>query len=172
MHIRMATELDAEPLLRLLRTVASKGGLSRTPEEIHATYVRMLLEKSLRTGFCLVMDHPDGSDERVACVWCHRAEVDQNKHVLRDLLVAVHPDFQRQKRGRTLLTILLEEISLNHPTVGKVELTVREDNATALALYASLGFHIEGRLEMRARTLEGTYLAEIIMSWQNPDFEF
>ncbi|MCU0419967.1 MAG: GNAT family N-acetyltransferase [Cyclobacteriaceae bacterium] len=172
MHIRMATELDAQPLLRLLRTVASGGGLPRLPDEIAFTDVETALRKSLHNGFCLVMDHPEGVDERVACVLCHRAQADQNKHILCDLLLAVHPAFQHQKRGRTLMTILLEEIALHHPTVGKVELMVREDNAPALALYASLGFQIEGRLEMRARTAEATYLAEIVMSWQNPNFEF
>jgi putative acetyltransferase len=89
-----------------------------------------------------------------------------------DLTIAVHPEFQGKKIGRTLFTIFLEEIATNRPDIGKVELITRESNLRAIQLYQSLGFRIEGRLEMRIKTPEGNYEADIPMGWQNPNFEF
>ncbi len=84
----------------------------------------------------------------------------------------VHPQFQGKKIGRTLLTIFLEEIAHNRPDVGKVELMVREHNLKALELYRSLGFKIEGRIEMQIKNLSGQYEAVIPMGWNNPNYEF
>ena len=42
----------------------------------------------------------------------------------------------------------------------------------AIALYQSRGFLIEGRLEMRIRTPDRHYEADIPMGWQNPNYEF
>jgi putative acetyltransferase len=70
------------------------------------------------------------------------------------------------------MSIFLEEIVRNRTDVGKVELIVRESNVGAIALYQSLGFRIEGRLEMRIRTPSRCYEADIPMGWQNPSYEF
>ena len=69
-------------------------------------------------------------------------------------------------------TIFLNEIAGSRPDIGKVELIAREGNPGAIALYQSVGFRIEGRLEMRIKTPEGIYEADIPMGWQNPNFEF
>jgi len=91
---------------------------------------------------------------------------------LSELTLVVHPQFQGRKIGRTLFTIFLEEIGRNRPDIGRIELVTRESNAKAIALYQSLGFRIEGRLEMRIRTTGHAYEADIPMGWQNPNFEF
>ena len=92
--------------------------------------------------------------------------------MLGEVTILVHPKFQGKKVGRTILTIFLEEIARNRMDIGKVELVARESNLKAIELYQSLGFRIEGRLEMRIRTPERTYEADIPMGWQNPNFEF
>jgi ribosomal protein S18 acetylase RimI-like enzyme len=51
-------------------------------------------------------------------------------------------------------------------------LIARESNQKAIDLYQSMGFLIEGRLEMRIKSLDGHYEADIPMGWQNPNFEF
>lgn len=83
-----------------------------------------------------------------------------------------NPDFQGKKIGRTIFTIFLQEIAANKSDVGKVELVTREGNQKAINLYLSLGFVIEGRMEMRIKTPEGRYEADIPMGWTNPNFEF
>jgi ribosomal protein S18 acetylase RimI-like enzyme len=93
-------------------------------------------------------------------------------HLFSDLTIAVHPEFQGRKVGRTLFTIFLEEIARNRTDIGKVELLTREGNLRAIKFYQSLGFKIEGRLEMRVKTPAGNYEADIPMGWQNPNFEF
>ena len=93
-------------------------------------------------------------------------------HVYSDLTIVVHPDFQGKKIGRTLFTIFLEEVGLNRPTIGRVELIACESNQKAIRFYQSFGFRIEGRLEMRIKTPDGNYEADIPMGWQNPNFEF
>jgi putative acetyltransferase len=52
-----------------------------------------------------------------------------------------------------------------------VELIARESNLKAIELYQSLGFLIEGRLEMRIKTTDNHYEADIPMGWQNPNYE-
>jgi putative acetyltransferase len=89
-----------------------------------------------------------------------------------DLTIAIHPQFQGKKIGRTLFTIFLEEIALNRPDIGKVQLFTRESNARAFHLYQSLGFRVEGRFEMQIKTPDGHYETDIPMGWRNPNFEF
>jgi ribosomal protein S18 acetylase RimI-like enzyme len=94
------------------------------------------------------------------------------RHVLGDLTLVVDPAHQKKKIGRTLLTIFLWESARHHSDVGKVELICRESNGKAIQLYQSLGFRIEGRMEMRIKNTDGAYEADIPMGWQNPSFEF
>jgi putative acetyltransferase len=91
-------------------------------------------------------------------------------HVLGELTIVVHPDFHGKKIGRTIFTIFLEEIVRTRPDVLKVELVARESNAKAIRLYESLGFLIEGRLEMRIKRPDGNFEADIPMGWENPEF--
>ena len=93
-------------------------------------------------------------------------------HVLGEVTIIVHPQFQGKKIGRTILTIFLEEIGRNRIDIGKVELIARESNVKAIELYQSLGFRVEGRLEMRIKTPDGNFEADIPMGWQNPNFDF
>ena len=90
--------------------------------------------------------------------------------MLGDVTIVVHPDFQGRKIGRTILMIFLDEIVRNRPDIGRVELIARESNEKAIALYQSVGFLIEGRLEMRIKTADH-YEADIPMGWQNPNYE-
>jgi len=70
-------------------------------------------------------------------------------------------------------TIFLDEIANTRPDVGKVELYTGESNARAIALYQSLGFMIEGRMEMRFKNPQSeNYEADIPLGWVNPNFEF
>jgi ribosomal protein S18 acetylase RimI-like enzyme len=173
MHIRTAEIEDVEKIKKLYEAVARGGdGLARNAEEITEMYVEEFLRKSLESGFIIVAEHPENPSELVGEIHGYSPNTKAFSHLYSNLTIAVHPDFQGKKVGRTLFTIFLEEIGVNRHNIGKVELMVRESNHKAIAFYQSLGFQIEGRFEMRIKDKDGNYEADIPMGWQNPNFEF
>lgn len=173
MHIRTATSQDLKKIILLYKEVAcQKEGIARLDYEITDDYVKNFVDKSSGTGLILVAEDPDDSDRLIAEVHAYKPGISVFDHVLSDLTLVVHPSFQGRKIGRTIFTIFLEEIAKTRPDIGKVELIARESNDKAIGLYQSVGFSIEGRLEMRIKTLSGTYEADIPMGWQNPNYEF
>jgi ribosomal protein S18 acetylase RimI-like enzyme len=173
MHFREATHDDTRRIFSLYKAVAAdRGGIARSEDEVSEEYVAEFVERSTNDGLIIVCEHPDDPDRIVAELHAYRSGLRVFSHVLTDLTIAVHPDFQGKKIGRTLFTIFLKEIVANHSDIGKVELITREGNSRAISLYLSLGFVIEGRMEMRIRTPSGGYEADIPMGWRNPNFEF
>jgi ribosomal protein S18 acetylase RimI-like enzyme len=173
MNIRTAVPEDAGKIKALHKEVTKSGaGLARREEEVTDEYVDHFVEKSLADGLIIVAEHPDDPEQLIGEVHAYPSDVKTFKHVLSDFTIAVHPQFQGKKIGRTLFTIFLEEVGKNRTDIGKVELFVRESNSKAMQLYQSMGFLIEGRMEMRIKTHEGLFEADIAMGWQNPNFEF
>jgi ribosomal protein S18 acetylase RimI-like enzyme len=173
MVYRTADINDLLRLIHLYKIVARvEGGIARLKHEVTEEYVKNFLLKSLATGVIVVGENPDNADELVASIHGYKAGIRVFEHVLGDVTLVVHPQFQGKKIGRTILTIFLEEIGHNRTDIGKVELIARESNVKAIQLYQSVGFLVEGRMEMRIRTTHHTYEADIPMGWQNPNFEF
>jgi ribosomal protein S18 acetylase RimI-like enzyme len=173
MRYRTADIDDLGRLIKLYKAVArEEGGIARLESEITEDYVKEFILNSLSTGVIVVGENPNDSDELIAEVHGYKSGISVFDHVLGDVTILVHPGFQGKKIGRTILTIFLEEIARNRTDIGKVELIAREGNMKAIELYQSLGFRIEGRLEMRIRTPDRNYEADIPMGWQNPNFEF
>jgi ribosomal protein S18 acetylase RimI-like enzyme len=172
MQYRTANIDDLHRLVKLYKIVArTEGGIARLEDEITEGYVKGFIEKSLDNGLIIVGEHPNDSNELIAAIHAYKPAIRVFDHVLTDLTIVAHPEFQGKKIGRTILTIFLEEISRNRPDVGRVELIARETNKKAIQLYQSLGFLIEGRLEMRIKTSDRHYEADIPMGWQNPNYE-
>ena len=173
MHYRTATIDDVDRLIKLYKSVAGmRGGIVRLEHEITSEYVHNFCERSLDTGLIVVAEHPDDPNILIAEIHAYAHGVEAFDHVLGNLTLVVHPDFHGKRIGRTILTIFLEEIGRNRPNIGKVELISRETNGKAIALYQSMGFRIEGRLEMRVKGADGHYEADIPMGWENPNFEY
>ncbi len=144
----------------------------RADTEITVEYVQGFVAKGVELGLIIVAEHPERPHELVGEIHAVKAGIQIYDHVLGDLTFAVRPDFQRKGLGRSLLTLFLDEVVRTRPDVGKVELVVQESQSGAIALFQSLGFLIEGRLEMRRRNPDNTYEADIAMGWQNPTYEF
>lgn len=173
MHYRTASSEDLPALVALYKAVSkNEGGIARFDDEISADHIRNFLNKSMEAGLIIVAEHPENPGELVAEIHAYTPGLRVFKHVWSDLTLVVHPQFQGRKIGRTLFTIFLEEVARQYPNIGRVELITRESNQRAIHLYQSLGFRIEGRLEMRIKTSAGHYEADIPMAWQNPNFEF
>lgn len=173
MKIRTAEPEDLHKIKLLYQHVARQGsGLARLEHEITDEYINNFLQKSFERGIIIVAEHPENEEILIGEIHGYTPGIEVFNHVIADLTIAVHPDFQGKKIGRTIFTIFLEEIGLNRHDIGRVELVVRESNQKAIQLNQSLGFRIDGRFEMRIKTPEKTYEADIPMSWQNPNFEF
>jgi ribosomal protein S18 acetylase RimI-like enzyme len=173
MHIRIALPEDVLKIKQLYQVVScEEGGIARLEHEITEAYVGDFVSKGLNSGFILVTEHPQNPEELVAEIHAYKPGPAVFDHILSDLTIVVHPAFQQKKYGRTILTIFLEQIALNRPDIGRIELMVRESNHKAITFYQSLGFRIEGRFEMRIKTTQKTYEADIPMMWQNPNYEF
>lgn len=173
MIYRIAVSDDLPRIVALYKAVAKAGGsIARQEAEITADYVSHFIARSLETGLIIVGEHPENPDELIAEVHAYKAGLNVFNHVLSELTLVVHPAHQGKKIGRTIFTIFLEEVGRNRPDIGKVELLTRESNTKAIALYNSLGFKVEGRMEMRIKTPQGLYEADIPMGWQNPNYEF
>lgn len=149
-----------------------RGGIARLEHEVTEDYVKDFLIKSLASGLIIVGEHPEDPERLVAEMHGYKAGPKIFDHVLGEITVLVDPEFQGKKVGKTLMMIFLDEIVRNRTDIGKVELFTSEGNHRAMALYQSLGFRIEGRFEMRIRTPDKNYEADIPMGWQNPNFEF
>lgn len=173
MHIRNAAAEDLSMIKLLYREVARQGGrIARTEQEITGEYIENFLGKSISSGLILVAEHPENPAELIAEIHAYNPGPAAFRHVYSDLTVVVHPSFQGKKIGRTIFTIFLEEIGLNRTDIGRVELITRESNLNAIKFYQSMGFLIEGRFEMRIKSPDGNYEADIPMVWQNPNFQF
>jgi ribosomal protein S18 acetylase RimI-like enzyme len=173
MHIRTAEISDIERIEELYKAVARAGaGIARSENEITQAYVEKFVSRSLGNGLILVAENPSDPDQLIGEVHAYKAGIEVFDHMLTNLTIVVHPEFQGNKIGRTIFTIFQEEIATNRPDVGRVELFTRESNTKAIKFYESIGFRIEGRLEMRIRTPDKNYEADIPMSWLNPNFEF
>jgi ribosomal protein S18 acetylase RimI-like enzyme len=163
MIIRHATQADAEAILDLYRRVARHpGGLARLESEVTTEHVSSFLGRALAHGLALVCEE-DGAviGEMHASLPGPRCFA----HVLSDLTVAVAPDRQDRGVGRRLFTRFLEIVRLEMPQVTRVELIARESNVGAIALYASLGFQVEGRLRGRIRNADGSVEDDVAMGW-------
>jgi RimJ/RimL family protein N-acetyltransferase len=173
MNFRTAVIEDWAKIKALhLEVSKQKTGIARWEDEVDDEYVRSFMNKSLDGGLMIVCEHPDDPDQIIAEIHASQSKIRVFNHLMGDLTIAVHPEFQGKKIGRTLFTIFLEEIALHRPDIGKVQLVTRESNQRAIHLYQSLGFRVEGRFEMQIKTPEGNFEADIPMAWTNPNFEY
>jgi ribosomal protein S18 acetylase RimI-like enzyme len=173
MHIRTAEITDVPKIKKLYQAVARSGdGSARREHEVTDEYVETFVRKSIDHGLIVIAEHPTSPEEIIGEIHAYKPGIEVFNHLYSNLTIAVHPEYQGKKIGRTLFTIFLEEIGVNRPDIGKVELMTRESNARAIAFYQSLGFQIEGRFELRIKDKNGSYEADIPMGWQNPNFEF
>lgn len=163
--ISSANVEDKSAIAMLFRAVASiEGGLARTLDEITDDYVGNFLNKSLDSGVILVARHTD-SQQIIGEIHSYALGPKVFAHVLGELTIAVHPEFQGQKIGKALFSELLTQVIENRPDILRVELIARESNQKAIEFYQKLGFKIEGRFVDRIRSVGGGYESDIPMAW-------
>jgi ribosomal protein S18 acetylase RimI-like enzyme len=158
-----ALDPDAtDAVVALYRAAAASGGLARRPDEIDATTVRPFLERAARDGVSRAVWTPDGA--LAAEIHALRMAPAQFNHVLTDLTVAVHPDWQGKGLGSLLFRALIAAARDLTPAITRIELMAREGNTGAIRLYQRLGFRIEGRFAGRVHLPNGTVEDDIAMA--------
>jgi ribosomal protein S18 acetylase RimI-like enzyme len=160
-EIRATTMADAPAVCDLHRaTAAAPGGLAREPDEIGLGWIEQVVAQALRAGVAIGA-WSDG--ELAGELHAPRMGPRQFAHVLSDLTIAVHPDWQGQGLGARLFEALFAEAARLRPKVERIELMVREGNAGAIRLYERMGFVVDGRFEGRVRLPDGTLEADLAM---------
>jgi ribosomal protein S18 acetylase RimI-like enzyme len=163
--IRRSNLIDIPLIEQLYKKVAAiEGGLARTEAEITREYIEHFVSKSIVNGIEFVATDRE-TNSIVGDIHCFGSGIKAFAHVLGDLTIAVHPDFQGQGIGKMLFGELLDEVTDNRPHILRVELIARESNTRALRFYESLGFEPEGRLVKRIRSVGGGFEDDVLMAW-------
>lgn len=158
-----ATFDDCESITNLYSEVAAiEGGLARTADEINESYVENFVSKAIETGIIIVAR----KDEKIIGeIHSYALGPKVFAHVLGELTIAVHPDFQGFGVGKAIFLELMRQVKLNRPDILRVELIARESNGRAINFYQKIGFEIEGKMANRIRSVVGGFEADIPMAW-------
>jgi putative acetyltransferase len=155
-EVRALEFADAPAILQVM--LAAQGGLAREVDEMDLAYVEGFLEPAIASGVALgAWDR----DRLAGFIEAARIGPRQFAHVLSNLTVAVHPDWQGRGFGRALFEALFAAARAQR--VERIELMAREGNTGAIRLYETLGFRVDGRFEGRVRLADGTTEADIAM---------
>ena len=169
--IRKYIETDKPKVYNLYKRAAKTGGgIARTSNEITKKYIDNIVGKAKNSGVHFVVDHPFDSEKIIGEIHCYKLEPSVFSHVLSDLTIVVDSDFQGKGIGKLLFEMLLSTLEIERTDILRVELIVRESNKKAILFYERLGFKIEGRLENRIDTRNGTFEADIPMAWMNKNY--
>ncbi|MEI8300795.1 MAG: N-acetyltransferase [Chlamydiota bacterium] len=169
--IRKATFDDGDKIKTLYQTVTKNpGGIARTSDEITPGYIDRILTNSLEKGLIMVSYSKD-THELIGSIHAYKLDPKVFRHILSELTIVIHPDFQGMGLGKALFSTFLNEIENLYPSILRVELITRESNHKGLSLYKSLGFIAEGRFEKRIFPETHILEADIPMVWFNPNFQ-
>ena len=156
-------------ILDLYRLVAvQRDGIIRHEHEITEDYVRGFLEKSLQKGLILLARK---ETTLIGEIHAYIPEIYAFRHILSELTIVVHPDYQGMGVGRKLFTQFLDTVKEQLRHIYRIELFVRAHNHKPHAFYQSLGFVDEGHHVNKILTGELTFETPIHMAWFNPCFD-
>lgn len=169
--IRKARLEDFSEIKSLYQSVAkTTGGIARIEEEITDAYIKRNLENSLTKGISLVVEEI-GTNTLVGEIHCYKLEPKVFSHVLSELTIVVHSDYQSNGVGKMLFKELLSLIENTKLDILRMELIARESNKKAIQFYESIGFVVEGRFEKRIKNADGSFEADIPMAWMNKNYK-
>jgi ribosomal protein S18 acetylase RimI-like enzyme len=167
---RVADLTDVPAIGDLYRHVAAGGGLGRTVAEITDAYIADFVTKSLTRGLICVVHPVQNPAGIIGEIHGYTLGLKTFAHVLEQVTMAVHPEYQGQGLGKSLLNHLQAHVQHHQPGIQKVELMCFGNNEKALNLYLRSGFGIEGRRKNRVRQPDGTFTDGIALGWFNPGY--
>lgn len=168
---RKATIRDTNDIFRLYKAQSKvPGTLARDESEVTKKYVEEFTLRALKNSTQFVAIDTTKGNCIIGEVHCYKPEPKAFNHILSNLTIVIHPDYQSKGIGGRLFEALLQNITQSRADVLRVELVVRESNLRAIKLYERLGFVVEGRFEKRIRAANNQLEADIPMAWFNPKF--
>jgi len=161
--IRKITNDDIDNIYSLYKATASiPGGLARYQNEITEEYIIDFVSKSISRGLSLVAE----IDGRVVGeLHAYKPEIKVFNHVLSELTICIHPDYQGKKYGAGLFSEFMKIVKNEMKEIKRIELIARESNRKAIIFYQSLGFKIEGCLRNRIDGIHNKLENDIPMGW-------
>lgn len=160
---RSATPADHGRLLALHRAVAEDpNGIARMPDEITEEYITSLLAISPPNGLQWVIENETG--ELIGEIHGSKYGLRIFEHILGNITIVVHPDWQGKGVGKALFTRFLSEVQHRFPEVRRIELEARATNEASLGLYRSLGFVQEGVYQNKTCNRDGSFVDSIPMA--------
>jgi RimJ/RimL family protein N-acetyltransferase len=164
--IANATDTDAAAVVAMYRRVLEEGEWFITyPDEFKGTsewQAKIIREWNKESNSRFMVARM--SDLIVGAISITGGNKERTHHVG---MIEVFVD--RSARGRGVGRALVEAAILwteQNPILRKLALHVFEDNARAVALYADLGFKIEGRLEGEFQEMDGRLRNDLVMARQ------
>lgn len=162
---KFLTQEDGAQVFELYRAIAAQpGGFARTADEISLEAVQKTLRHATHNGIAIGAVEK-GSGQLVGSIVARKPGPKVFDHVLSDLTIGVHPQFQSRGVGRRLFLDFLEHLQGARHDVLRVELIARESNDRAIRFYESIGFRSEGVFEKRIRNSKGEFESDIPMAW-------
>jgi ribosomal protein S18 acetylase RimI-like enzyme len=156
---------DVAQITEIYRLAAGQPvGLARRASEVNPEFVRQLLHEISPTGLFMVIEQV----QVLGFIHAIAAPIEDLRHVMAHLTVAIHPEFQGRGVGKVLFQAFLDQVQNHYPQIYRVELRARSSNAAALSLFRRLGFVEEGLFKSRIRRRDGQYEDGIPMAWFNP----
>lgn len=133
------------------------------PEECTLEHFEQVIEKSNNYGIIVgaYKDH-----ELIGFVYAYKFNLKLFDHVLSNMAIGVHPNYQGKGIARNLLERFFTEVN-QEKSIIRVEL-IAAANLSAIALYEKFGFKKEGILVKRA-TLHNELVDNIAMAWLKND---
>lgn len=159
--IRRATEEDVGSLAALRASVISESPfLLETASEVKndPELMKRQIQRISDHGYFLVADL---GSELIGMLTFGRSEFLKIKH-RGGLMTIVHKGYRRSGVGRALLKAFLEA-ARSDPTIERLDISVMSENTSAIRLYESLGFNVEGRRAHAYRFPDGSHQDEIYM---------
>ena len=144
-----------------------KDGIIRNEKEITKEYVENFLENSMNNGLILLAGDKTGL---IGEIHAYTPGIYAFRHILSNLTIVVHPEYQGMGVGRRLFKYFLDTVKEHYTHILRIELFVRSHNHKVHSFYQSLGFTDEGHHEKKILNRDMTLETPIHMAWFNPRF--
>jgi len=169
MIIKHCTDKNADALFELYLKVSNNTkGIARSKDEIIKPYIINIINNAKDGGLHFV-----GFENEILIAEIHAVKYGINifNHILTNLTIVIHPDYQSKGFGKEIFKHFLKFIEQSRPDILRVELESRSSNEKSIGLYKSLGFEQEGVMKEKTRNIDGNFEDSILFSWFNISFK-
>lgn len=168
MVIRESKNTDKSDLQNLYLLVSeNQKGIAMSRNEISELYISNILKHQQQGGLNLL-----GYENNILVAEIHASKYDIEifNHILTNLTIVVHPEYQGKGYGKRIFKEFLTILENKKTDIYRVELESRSSNKNSIQLYELLGFEKEGVLKNKTRNLDGTFEDSIQYAWFNKNF--